>query len=85
MEWIEILKCPITGKDIRALTSEEIFSLNQKISEAKIFQADGQPFNENIQQGLITVDGQYIYPIIKNIVLLLRDLAVVDSPDKVLR
>lgn len=85
MEWIEILKCPITGKDVRALTSEEISSLNQKISEAKIFQADGQPFNENIQQGLVTVDGQYIYPIIKNIVLLLRDLAVVDSPDKVLR
>lgn len=85
MEWIEILKCPITGKDIRALTSEEITNLNQKISEAKIFQADGQPFNENIQQGLITVDGQYIYPIIKNVVLLLRDLAIVDSPDKVLR
>jgi ubiquinone/menaquinone biosynthesis C-methylase UbiE/uncharacterized protein YbaR (Trm112 family) len=85
MEWIEILKCPITGKDIRALTTEEISTLNQKISESKIFQADGEPFNENIQQGLITVDGQYIYPIIKSIVLLLRDLAIVDSPDKVIR
>jgi ubiquinone/menaquinone biosynthesis C-methylase UbiE len=85
MEWIEILKCPITGKDIRALTSEEISTLNQKISDSKIFQADGQPFKENIQQGLITIDGQYIYPIIKNIILLLKDLAVVDSADKILK
>lgn len=85
MEWIEILKCPITGKDIRALTSEEVSTLNQKILENKIFQADGQPFKENIQQGLITIDGQYIYPIIKDIVLLLRDLAIVDSLDKIIR
>src|SRR5580693_29304 len=85
MEWIEILKCPITGKDLRALTQDEISSLNQKISNDNVFQADGKPFTESIQQGLITVDGAYIYPIIKDIVLLLRDLAIVDSANGIIK
>ena len=85
MEWIEILKCPITGKDLRALTTDEISSLNQKISDGRILQAGGKPFNEKIEQALITAGGEYIYPIIKNIVLLLRDLAIVDSPDKIIK
>jgi len=85
MEWIDILKCPITGKDLRALQTEEIAALNQKIVEEKVFQADGKPFTESIEKGLISVDGGYIYPIIKEIILLLRDLAVVDSADKIIK
>jgi len=85
MEWIAILKCPITGKDLRALTPEEIKTINQKAGNQQLWQADGKPMAEKIQQGLITVDGVYIYPIIKGIVLLLKDLAVVDSPAKTLK
>jgi hypothetical protein len=29
MEWVNILKCTITGKDLREITSNEIFSLNE--------------------------------------------------------
>ena len=32
MEWINILKCPITSADVRLLTTEEITQLNAKIS-----------------------------------------------------
>jgi ubiquinone/menaquinone biosynthesis C-methylase UbiE/uncharacterized protein YbaR (Trm112 family) len=85
MEWIEILKCPITGKELRALSPDEISLLNHKISNGTIFQADGQPFKELIEKGLTTSDNQYIYPIIKGIILLLRDLAIVDSPEKVIK
>ncbi|MBS1973522.1 MAG: methyltransferase domain-containing protein, partial [Bacteroidetes bacterium] len=85
MEWINILKCPITGKDLKALSQEEISFLNQKIADGRVFQADGNPFTENILQGLVTVDGAYIYPIINDIILLLRDLAVVDSKEKVIQ
>jgi ubiquinone/menaquinone biosynthesis C-methylase UbiE/uncharacterized protein YbaR (Trm112 family) len=85
MEWIEILKCPISGNALRALTSEEVSRLNDKINAGKVFQADGNSFQEKIEKGLITMSGEYIYPIIKDIVLLLRDLAIVDSIDKVIK
>jgi len=85
MEWIAILKCPITGKDLRALTPDEIKTINQKAAANQLWQADGKPMTEQIKKGLITVDGAYIYPIIKEIVLLLRDLAVVDSSSKILK
>jgi hypothetical protein len=67
------------------LKPEEISSLNQKIAGGKVFQADGKSFTESIEKGLISVDNAYIYPIIKEIILLLRDLAVVDSADKIIK
>jgi len=85
MEWIEILKCPISGNSLRALTSEEVSRLNDKINAGTVFQADGNSFHQKIEKGLITTSGEYIYPIIKDIVLLLRDLAIVDSIDKVIK
>lgn len=85
MEWIAILKCPITGQALRALTPDEIQAINQKAVAGQLWQADGKAMTEPIKKGLISVDGAYIYPIIKEIVLLLKDLAVVDSPAKVLK
>lgn len=84
MEWINILKCPISGKDLRALTADEISTINQKFTAQQLWQTDGKPMTTGIERGLITVDGSYIYPIASGIVLLLPDLALVDSKDKIL-
>jgi len=84
MEWISILKCPITGSDLRQLRADEISTINNKIVQSQLWQADGKPFNEPLQQGLITTDNTYIYPIIKGIVLLLKDLAVTDDKQKII-
>src|SRR5688572_19411322 len=84
MEWMSILKCPITGNDLRALQEDELKLLNEKIRSKAVWQADGKPMEQSINKGLITADGAYIYPIIKEIVLLLKDLAVVDSKDKLI-
>lgn len=85
MEWISILKCPITGKDLRALQADEISIINQKSAGNQLWQAGGNPFTEKIEKGLCSVDGAYIYPIIKEIVILLKDLALVDSQDKIIK
>jgi len=85
MEWIAILKCPFTGSDLRALDSGEMAALNQKITGQGVWQADGKPFNTPLEQALISVRGDYIFPIIKGIVLLLKDLALVDSKDNILK
>ncbi len=76
MEWITILKCPITGQDLRVLQPDEINTLNGKLTNGLVWQADGAPFGTPLQQGLTTIDNSYIYPIVKEIVLLLKDLAI---------
>ena len=85
MEWIAILKCPFTGNDLRALQPAEIDALNQKIDKGQLWQADGKTFTTKLSKGLISVKGDYIYPVINEIVLLLKDLALVESRDHLLK
>ena len=85
MEWISILKCPITGQDLRALETKEIEEINLRIAALRIWQADGQPARNPLQKGLITADGAYIFPIINEIIILLKDLALVDSKEKIVQ
>lgn len=85
MEWIAILKCPFTGQDLRALDTREIEALNEKITTSGVWQADGKPFHTPLEQALVSVDGKYIFPIIRGIILLLKDLALVDSKEHILK
>jgi ubiquinone/menaquinone biosynthesis C-methylase UbiE/uncharacterized protein YbaR (Trm112 family) len=85
MEWISILKCPFTGNDLRALQATEIEALNAKIAQGAVWQADGKTFTTPLTKGLISVKGDFIYPIINEIVLLMKDLALVDSKDNILK
>ncbi|RYF91783.1 MAG: class I SAM-dependent methyltransferase [Chitinophagaceae bacterium] len=84
MEWISILKCPLTGKDLRRLEAADLVSINQKIVGNQLWEADGKIMTTPLSDGLKTVDGSYIYPIVEEIVLLLPDLALVDAKEKVL-
>ncbi len=84
MQWISILRCPITGSNLRMLDQHEIELLHQKTVDHLLWHADGKPVNDFIDQGLISVNGGYIYPIMKEIVILIKDFAVVDALDKVI-
>ena len=84
MEWISILKCPVTGKDLRRLSSDDLSTINEKILDKQLWEADGKLMQTNLKDGLTNVDGSYIYPIVDGIVLLLPDLALVDAQDKIL-
>ena len=80
MEWISILKCPLTGQDLRLLQVQETDKFNEKIAAGQLWQADGAALPVNLQKGVITPDGRFIYPIINGILILLKDLAIIDSP-----
>ena len=84
MEWIRILKCPVTGQDLRIMSPAEIDVVNQKINNHQVWQVDGKPMQETLQEALVNMDGSYLFPIVKGVVLLLTDLALVDSKDKIL-
>jgi ubiquinone/menaquinone biosynthesis C-methylase UbiE/uncharacterized protein YbaR (Trm112 family) len=79
MEWISILQCPNTGQDLRLLTASELSAFNEKISKDQVWQADGKPFRESLKEALINADNRYVYPLVKGIVLLLKDLALTDD------
>jgi uncharacterized protein YbaR (Trm112 family) len=64
MNWIGILKCPLTGLDLRILTEEEIVMINANAAADKLWQSDGVLIKQTIEQGLISSDQSYIYPII---------------------
>jgi ubiquinone/menaquinone biosynthesis C-methylase UbiE len=85
MEWITILKCPFTGTSLRALDATEMESLNRKIRNHEVWQADGKAFDTPLEQALVSEGGQFIFPIIRGIILLLKDLALVDSKDNILK
>ncbi len=85
MNWIGIFKCPLTGLDLRILTETEIEELNVDAAAKKLWQADGVLIDQTIELGLISSDQSYIYPIINGIVILLKDLALTRSVDKIIR
>ena len=84
MEWISILKCPFTGSGLRALQPGEVETLNRRIAAGELWQADGEPVPGTVTEALVSAQGNYVYPIVKEIVLLLKDLALVDSREKML-
>jgi SAM-dependent methyltransferase len=84
MEWISILKCPITGQALREMTLGEIEDLNLDISGGKRHQANGEALKFTVEKALINVDGSYIFPILRGILVLLKDLAIMDSARKMI-
>jgi ubiquinone/menaquinone biosynthesis C-methylase UbiE/uncharacterized protein YbaR (Trm112 family) len=81
MQWISILKCPITGSALQLLDTNGIALLRQKTLNGQLWRAGGVPVTEFVEQGLRCEDGRYIYPIVKGVVLLLKELAITDSPE----
>lgn len=81
MDWIVILKCPLSGGDLRQLSQDEIISLNVDNGEGLLWKADGTQMITPIEQGLISANHLYIYPIVNGIVLLLKDLVLIRSPE----
>ena len=84
LEWISILKCPISGQELSVLQTSEIIALNEDSMNNKLWQLDGKKIDYTIEMGLITSDHTYIYPIINGIVLLLKDLALTGSNNHII-
>jgi len=71
-----ILRCPITKEDVRLLSKAEIVDLNARISKDGLLHSDGTPVRNDIEIGFISVGGQFVYPIIDGIIILLAHLSI---------
>ncbi len=73
---LEILCCPETHQELRPAESALLDSLNRQIVSGALKNRAGQPVKEKIDGGLIRADGKFVYPIRRNIPVMLIDEAI---------
>jgi len=72
-----ILRCPITKGALRKMDMDEIMEVNSRISKGQLFDLSGNPVKTQIVSGFVSLNGQFVYPVVDDIVILLQDLAIV--------
>ena len=73
---LKILCCPETHQEVRLAETAVIDRLNQQIAAGALKNRAGQPVQEKIDGGLIRADGKFLYPIRRNIPVMLVDEAI---------
>ena len=72
-ELLKILCCPETHQAVRLAEPAIIDELNGKIGAGTVNNRAGQPVKEKVEGGLIRADGKVLYPIRRNIPVMLVD------------
>jgi uncharacterized protein YbaR (Trm112 family) len=75
-ELINDLCCPETKQRVHLADATLITSLNDRISSGQARNRGGQPIAERIDAGLLREDGKFLYPIRRNIPIMLIDEAI---------
>ena len=70
---LKILCCPETHQEVRLAEAALIEKVNSQIAAGTLRNRAGQPVQEKIEGGLIRADGKYLYPIRRNIPVMLVD------------
>jgi uncharacterized protein YbaR (Trm112 family) len=72
-ELLKILCCPETYQEVRLAEPAVIDNLNGQIVAGVLTNRAGQPVTEKIDSGLVRADGKVLYPIRRNIPVMLVD------------
>ena len=75
-ELLKILCCPETHQALRVAETGLIERLNREVVAGKIKNRAGTTVSETMNGGLIREDGKYLYPIRKDIPIMLIDEAL---------
>ena len=75
-EFVKILVCPENRTPVRVASEQEITDLNQRIEEGIIQNIGGREVNDKLDGGLIRVAGDRLYPVRKNIPVMLVEEAI---------
>ena len=75
-EFVKILVCPENRTPVRVASEQEITDLNQRIEGGIIQNIGGREVNDKLDGGLIRVAGDRLYPVRKNIPVMLVEEAI---------
>ena len=75
-EFVKILVCPDNRTPVRVASEQEITNLNQKIEEGTLHNIGGRKVNDKLDGGLIRAAGDLLYPVRKNIPVMLVEEAI---------
>ena len=75
-EFVKILVCPENRTPVRAASEQEITDLNQRIEEGTLQNIGGRKVNDMLDGGLIREAGDRLYPVRKNIPVMLVEEAI---------
>lgn len=75
-ELLEILVCPETRQSLTPADAALVAQLNAAVVTGKLANRAGQGVKHKFTGGLVRQDGQYLYPIVDDIPLMLVDEAI---------
>ena len=75
-EFVKILVCPDNRTPVRVASEQEITNLNQKIEAGSLQNIGGHKVNDKLDAGLIREAGDRLYPVRKNIPVMLVEEAI---------
>ena len=75
-EFVKILVCPDNRTQVRVASAQEITDLNQKIEEGTLQNIGGRKVNDKLDGGLIREAGDLLYPVRKDIPVMLIEEAI---------
>lgn len=70
---LKILCCPETHQEVRLAEAAVVEKLNTQIAAGSLKNRGGQPVRERIDSGLVRADGKVLYPIRRDIPVMLVD------------
>ncbi len=73
---LAILRCPLTKQSLAVLSNEKIAEINALIETGTLQYADGTDIESQIEQGLITANGNRIYRIDSGIPIMLQGKSI---------
>jgi len=73
---LAILRCPEDRSELTVASEAVVNQVNAAILEGWLVNRAGKPVQRVIDGGLIRADGRWLYPIIDQIPILLRDDAI---------
>jgi uncharacterized protein YbaR (Trm112 family) len=73
---LEILRCPETRQELRPAGPELLDRLNARIAAGAVRNRAGRPITEQLQGGLVRADGKFLYPIRRDIPVMLAEEAL---------
>ncbi len=72
-EFLSRLQCPISGAPLEPLSEAE----RSGVQQGRLRHANGSPATLDLQEGVATPDGRYVYPVVDGIFVLLPSLVLV--------